>query len=158
LTWPSYSLLDPPVPSSVWTWNEGGQHLYFQSESALLPVAESGWGTDMQCMFFSVFFPSPSLLSRLLEVEHLQIVCLFAGIGVKVGPFDTSVFELVDAGCLTRQCPKSKELFVFKLDWLVLLSFHHSFLSHVHTDTMTCGIGETAPTSLLEMNLNNLEF
>eukprot|EP00026_Physarum_polycephalum_P016515 Phypoly_transcript_17437.p1 GENE.Phypoly_transcript_17437~~Phypoly_transcript_17437.p1 ORF type:complete len:215 (+),score=30.60 Phypoly_transcript_17437:98-742(+) len=90
-----YSLLDPPVPSSVWTWNEDGQHLYYQSESGMLPVAESGWGTDMQW------------------------------IGVKTGSFDTSVFDLYDTGCLTRQCPKN---------------------------TMFCGTNsENAPKSLLQL-------
>ena len=41
------------MPSSVWTWKDGDgeEHRYYQDESAALPVAESGGGTDLQCMY-----------------------------------------------------------------------------------------------------------
>jgi len=40
-----YEWLDIPV--SQWNFTADGDHIYYQSLSSTLPVAESGWGTDM---------------------------------------------------------------------------------------------------------------
>jgi len=35
------------VPSSLWNFTAVGEHAFYQSLSSFLPIAESGWGTDL---------------------------------------------------------------------------------------------------------------